>query len=837
MTWPVALTVSESAGVARDRQPVVSGVPFTAGALKSLDELCLLDEADHPVPAQFKTLSTWEDGSPRWVLVSFADSAKASEAKQYRLDRSAGRAAVAPDASVTITESDDVFTVDTGRVRFDIPIYSHSIMRNIQRKDGAQWKSVSKRGLEAVVWRTGVKPFFSRVEDCTIEDEGPLRSVIKIEGHHLMWDPQQDEFDPSEAPSMAFIMRVFCLADSDEIRLQYTFINDNRDELRRASERYHVYALEELRDFKWANGRWVERPPAIRFREQELLEDDYGQLNVKTIKLRLWLDDAHEQYEFGVAGGNPVGGTIDGPVALQQVGPVGAYDEFFGELPYPHTSFGATVMHGRGEPVQRFDKAAGWVTMGGPGGTVALGSKYFWQYHPKIIALDTQQLELHVWNKLEDLPDPEIGFAKTHEVSLRFGAPAKAPDMDTVMAALHHPLRAVAAPQQYIGSDVFGTFSPADTTRWGGTEASWLQATRNAETARDKANLYGVRDYGDTLGIRFDTPVWWNQEYDVLLGATLQFARTAERDYLDEADVLAWHFMDVDVLHASNSPLDEGGQHMHFTDHAKGETHAGHGTVEGLWHYYMMTGEPRAREVAEGIGDFFARIAAWKDFLDYRDDEERTIGWALKALVASFRATRNPRYQLGAQMIIEQALAGQDPDTGNWDHPLYPNEDEHRPVCIGGKPWMVGIVLEGMKHYHCEFNDPRVAEMITKATDWIIWSEYRYMTCNDRDTSDGSSIILSALSYSWELTQKRYYIDEALRIFAASVVNRSAENAGSGCARGSEVEPIANMMRLVEQKGDEVWRDGEPVIDPSSDKAVKALRADPKFRAKPQKRR
>ena len=434
-------------------------------------------------------------------------------------------------------------------------------------------------------------------------------------------------------------------------------------------------------------------------------------------------------------------------------------------------------------------------------------------------------------------PDPEIGFAKTHEVSLRFGAPAKAPDMDTVMAALHHPLRAVAAPQQYIGSDVFGTFSPADTTRWGGTEASWLQATRNAETARDKANLYGVRDYGDTLGIRFDTPVWWNQEYDVLLGATLQFARTAERDYLDEADVLAWHFMDVDVLHASNSPLDEGGQHMHFTDHAKGETHAGHGTVEGLWHYYMMTGEPRAREVAEGIGDFFARIAAWKDFLDYRDDEERTIGWALKALVASFRATRNPRYQLGAQMIIEQALAGQDPDTGNWDHPLYPNEDEHRPVCIGGKPWMVGIVLEGMKHYHCEFNDPRVAEMITKATDWIIWSEYRYMTCNDRDTSDGSSIILSALSYSWELTQKRYYIDEALRIFAASVVNRSAENAGSGCARGSEVEPIANMMRLVEQKGDEVWRDGEPVIDPSSDKAVKALRADPKFRAKPQKRR
>ena len=84
--------------------------------------------------------------------------------------------------------------------------------------------------------------------------------------------------------------------------------------------------------------------------------------------------------------------------------------------------------------------------------------------------------------------------------------------------------------------------------------------------------------------------------------------------------------VDVDVLHVSNSPLNELGQHMHFADHAKGETHAGHGTVEGLWHYYMLTGEPRAGEVARGIADYFARIAAWKDFLDHRDAETRRRG-------------------------------------------------------------------------------------------------------------------------------------------------------------------------------------------------------------------
>ena len=593
MSWPITLTVREPSGIARHRQPVVSGVPFAPGVLKCPAELSLMDDQDRPIPAQFRALSEWDDGSPRWVLVSFVDSIAGGDSKEFRLAHASSGAGVRSDASVAIIESDNVFTVDTGRIKFDIPIYGHSIINNIQRRDRDGWRSVSKRGLEAVVWRTGVKPFISHVEDCTVEDDGPLRSVIKIEGHHLMWDPKQDRFDPSEAPSLAFIMRVFCLADTDEIRLQYIFINDNRDERRRPSERYHVYALEELRDFKWANGQWMDRPPAIRFRERELLDDDYGQINVKSIKLRLWLDDAHDEYRFGVANGEAVGGSIDGPVALQQVGPVGAYDDFFGELPYPHTPFGATVMHGRGEPAHRFDKAAGWAMMKGPGGTVTLGSKYFWQYHPKIIALDDQQLELHVWNQLEDLPDPEIGFAKTHEVALRFGADTT--DTDAMMAGLHRPLRAVAEPEHYIRSGVLGTFSPADPKRWGGVEASWLQGVRNAEGTRTDQNLYGVRDYGDTLGVRFDTPVWWNQEYDVLLGATLQFARTAERDYLDEADVLAWHFMDVDVLHASNSPLDEGGQHMHFTDHAKGETHAGHGTVEGLWHYHMLTGEPRAR--------------------------------------------------------------------------------------------------------------------------------------------------------------------------------------------------------------------------------------------------
>ena len=213
------------------------------------------------------------------------------------------------------------------------------------------------------------------------------------------------------------------------------------------------------------------------------------------------------------------------------------------------------------------------------------------------------------------------------------------------MAWLNKPLMAITSPEQYMNSGVFGTFLAPDYSRWGAMEEYLLKSAANSEKSRADQNLYGARNYGDTAGIRFYVPIYYNLEYDIILGAMVQYARTGKRVYFDESDIAAWHFMDVDVLHSSNSQLNELGQHMHFTDHAKGETHAGHCTVEGLWHYYMLTGEPRAGEVATGIADWYSKIASWKNFLDFRDDEERTIGWSLKGLVSSYRATLKPALQ------------------------------------------------------------------------------------------------------------------------------------------------------------------------------------------------
>jgi len=234
--------------------------------------------------------------------------------------------------------------------------------------------------------------------------------------------------------------------------------------------------------------------------------------------------------------------------------------------------------------------------------------------------------------------------------------PSASFDTGSLMAELNKPLMAVTTPELYMSTSVFGTYKQANETIWGNAE-NYLLASNDNSGKLVKPIKSMVSATTATLPVSAMFPSITTTNTTSSSAQPYSSPGRGNRTYFDESDILAWHFMDVDVLHASNNPLNEGGQHMHFTDHAKGETHAGHCSVEGLWYYYMLTGEPRAKEVATGIADFFAKIAAYKNFLDFRDDEERPIGWALRAC-PSYRATLNPRYKLAAQMIVEQAIAG-----------------------------------------------------------------------------------------------------------------------------------------------------------------------------------
>ncbi len=110
------------------------------------------------------------------------------------------------------------------------------------------------------------------------------------------------------------------------------------------------------------------------------------------------------------------------------------------------------------------------------------------------------------------------------------------------------------------------------------------------------------------------------------------------------------------------------------------------------------------------------------------------------------------------------------------------------------------------------------------------------MTCPDRKPGNSSTTHFDGLTYAWELSGKRYYLDEALKGFAASIGSWTKDNARQYTIRGNSLEGTANVMRIIEEQGKKVWRDGIPIPDPESEKTVREIRANPKFKAKPQKR-
>lgn len=66
--------ISETAGIARDREYVRVSVPWARGELWADADLAVVGPAGQVLPFQRRVLKQWPDGSVKWLLVDFAAS-------------------------------------------------------------------------------------------------------------------------------------------------------------------------------------------------------------------------------------------------------------------------------------------------------------------------------------------------------------------------------------------------------------------------------------------------------------------------------------------------------------------------------------------------------------------------------------------------------------------------------------------------------------------------------------------------------------------------------------------------------------------------------------------
>ncbi|MEJ5349166.1 MAG: hypothetical protein WHS46_10830 [Desulfosoma sp.] len=87
----IPLNIRDVSGVQRTGSPVSFGIPFPQGVLDQPVGIVVYDPSGNPVPSQFKILERWvdhgQDGSVKWLLVTFLADVPPNENVTYRLGR------------------------------------------------------------------------------------------------------------------------------------------------------------------------------------------------------------------------------------------------------------------------------------------------------------------------------------------------------------------------------------------------------------------------------------------------------------------------------------------------------------------------------------------------------------------------------------------------------------------------------------------------------------------------------------------------------------------------------------------------------------------------------
>jgi hypothetical protein len=270
--------------------------------------------------------------------------------------------------------------------------------------------------------------------------------------------------------------------------------------------------------------------------------------------------------------------------------------------------------------------------------------------------------------------------------------------------------------------------------------------------------------------------VWENNEYDVPHALFLLYARHGERRFLDAVVAAAEHWVDVDIVHASDDPLRIGGHIEHSADHATGTITPSHQWVEGLLDYYHLTNDRAGFDCAISIGENILQALALPKFQTPGAFSVRETGWALRALTALYNETFEQRWLDCCEAIIDQYM-----DWRNTLGGLSATYTDHAQIRV---VFMIAVGVSSMMRYYRLRPSERLKEMMLFCVDDLIANAmvegtnlFYYKELPSLRRLGGNTIVLEALAYAYELTGDVKYIEAGLGTF---YTNLEAGSSGRG---------------------------------------------------------
>lgn len=221
----IPLTIHEAIrqgiiGTERVQEPVTVGIPFPKGMLLEKNGIPQLS-LEGAKEFQFRTLKKWPDGSIRWVLVDFQANLKPADVnKTIRVVRGTGNS-----PGLLATEKGGVIFVNTGLMEVQIRKKGFNLFDRVVMKGK---EIITKKTSKGIVLVGEDNTEFLASNDAktkaSIEENGPVRAVIKVEGTHMAKGKRM----------MDYTVRMHFYKGKSRIKAVYTLRNASKNQFEHA---------------------------------------------------------------------------------------------------------------------------------------------------------------------------------------------------------------------------------------------------------------------------------------------------------------------------------------------------------------------------------------------------------------------------------------------------------------------------------------------------------------------------------------------------------------------------------------------------------------------------
>ncbi len=761
------LRVTNRAGIALEDWPVRAGVPFTRGDIFSTENIRLLGPDGAPYPSAWSVLSRWPDKSIRWAAVEFRADAPAA-LTEYAVEYGSSVIPSADESALRVEAGDDVISVDTGRLRFDVQREPFAAFTNVQvRGEDGTWRESSAGEMTLLAEDTdGLRYEGARgVREFELEHLNSEVAIIRAEGDHIAEDGSE---------LLHWEVRIYAYADSPMARVFHTFgMND---------------LTEQMSEFRRIALAW--QSPADAGAPFALGGDEPIALQVPADGQARLFQHIDDEYSLELPAGEQSGNRAAGWVSVGEgeSGMTIAMRDFWEHYP------------------KSIQVAPGVVEM--DIAPVLAPDQY--DAFPELEHVLFAPFRGGVYRFMQ-------GLQKRHEMMVQFGARD-----DDAIEAFRSPAVVAVPPERHRDTEGLGRIAiSADLPP---EFADYTDAVRDGLEGyieeREEERLYGFMHFGDWFGERRYN--WGNVEYDTPHGFLMEFASSGDPEFFVQGEHAARHYMDIDVVHHAEDPRHIGLIWVHAMLHTGGyyerrpeefdpaygvgsARNWGHMWGEGLADYYWLSGDPRSRETLLKIADMAA-----SEYLEERGHVQpgtgwiiaRHPGWMSKIMIAGY-AISGDEYYLNAAKTHLDYWAEFQTENGGWDRRLGGGHCACDPPHIGEAGFMVAVLMSGMKRYHELTGDEKIGESIVKGSRWLIedlWMPegqgFRYTSCPTKLSAGGAMHMIEPVTYAHRLEPDAIFRDTALQRASRQLMRVSASGKGISAHINTIPQTLGDLVEM-----------------------------------------